>query len=116
MCTLYVTLGFTQRYNTYSSMYNYSTTYCNVAADSVEMVMGIAKEDTVWGTVTWVDREDRIQYSTTEYQDEAEYQCPTGNVSGFAAETDGYVWLGGTEWTASAVDPGVDQYTRYSCG
>ncbi|GGI01317.1 hypothetical protein GCM10007170_40480 [Arthrobacter liuii] len=71
----------------------------------------------ITGGETWVAQPDPAIGGGQELQGEAEYQCPTGNVSGFMAETDGYLWDSmGTEYTASAADPGVGEFTRYNCG
>lgn len=109
-CRLYVTLYFTYRSSSQSSVYNESSNYCPGATGS-SLDMTIKKRDTVWGTVSVVAS------AWGGWSGEAEYRCPTGNISDFRAETWGQVVYGGVRYTASAYDGDANSgYYRYSCG
>lgn len=109
-CRLYVTLYFTYRSTSQSSVYNESSNYCpGATSSSLDMI--IKKRDTVWGTVS------QVASNWGGWSGEAEYRCPTGNVSDFRAETWGQVVYGGVRYTASAYDgDAYSGYYRYSCG
>jgi hypothetical protein len=109
-CSLSVTLYVIYRTSTYSSVYNESSNYCPGATSS-SLDMTIIKRDTITG---W---KATVASNWGGWSGEAEYTCPTGNVSDFRAETWGQVTYNGTRYTASAYDGDAwSGFYRYNCG
>ncbi|WP_066516006.1 hypothetical protein [Curtobacterium ammoniigenes] len=109
-----MTVYYTHRTTSKSSVYNESTSSCP-GATGTTLTLEIVKEDTIFGTLSTVA--SKTASGGNPFSGEAEYLCPTGNTSGFQAVTYSSITYGGQVLYAEAYDgaPGGGYY-RYSCG
>lgn len=110
-CSIHGVVYFTYRSSSQSSVYNEGDTYCP-GATNIEMSLQIVKHDlSIFGGEIIVGS-DFVTGNGPQIQGEAEYRCPTGNLSGFWGSANGVLTLDGTAWVAG--ERTAEQ--RFDCG
>ncbi|GAA1117486.1 hypothetical protein GCM10009582_13380 [Arthrobacter flavus] len=111
-CRISGVIYFTFRLDKPSSVYNEGNTFCP-GATNIQMDLEIIKQDLVFFTLEPVAFNRSRAAFGPELQSEAEYSCPTGNLSGFKGVSDGILTLGDTAYVAYEETP---DFARFDCG